>query len=573
MKKSLSYQQLFPFLRPHRGIVLLGFFWMLMYNAFWPVLGWLAGQISKYVGSDLAKLIQIALAGCVVFILQGIAQYGMCTSMAKVSFAVGLDIQKRVYSHLLRLSSDYFTKTPVGELTYRFTGDIEQISTTINRFLQELLPCVVQLIAVLGYMIYVNWQLTLAVLLLAPVIAVVVGWFGEKLQEQSRRSQNQMAGLSAAVTEDFSGIRLIQGFAAEDYSFNRFTKQAESNRMAKYRTAHSMAVQYPVVGFLQVAGILFVFVLAGWQITSGYLKAADFVTYLTSIVMLISPIAIVTSNFNVLKQSQASIDRVFELLAIRPTILEKPDAQVLPAIQGRVEYRDVSFGYDPNEPILSGLDLTVRPGELVALVGTSGAGKTTIVNLLNRFYDVQKGSIAIDGVDIRDTTLASLRRQIGIVPQETILFSGTVAENIAFGRENFDLAAVEEAAKVANAHQFISQLPQGYQTWLGERGANFSGGQRQRLAIARAVLLDPRILILDEATSALDSESEALVQEALERIMVGRTTFIIAHRLATVRRANRILVVEKGQIIESGSHSELLEMNGRYARFYAQQFS
>jgi ATP-binding cassette, subfamily B, bacterial len=573
MKKSPSYQQLFPFLRPHRGIVLLGFFWMLMYNAFWPVLGWLAGQISKYVGSDLAKLIQIALAGCVVFILQGIAQYGMCTSMAKVSFAVGLDIQKRVYSHLLRLSSDYFTKTPVGELTYRFTGDIEQISTTINRFLQELLPCVVQLIAVLGYMIYVNWQLTLAVLLLAPVIAVVVGWFGEKLQEQSRRSQNQMAGLSAAVTEDFSGIRLIQGFAAEDYSFNRFTKQAESNRMAKYRTAHSMAVQYPVVGFLQVAGILFVFVLAGWQITSGYLKAADFVTYLTSIVMLISPIAIVTSNFNVLKQSQASIDRVFELLAIRPTILEKPDAQVLPAIQGRVEYRDVSFGYDPNEPILSGLDLTVRPGELVALVGTSGAGKTTIVNLLNRFYDVQKGSIAIDGLDIRDVTLSSLRRQIGIVPQETILFSGTVAENIAFGRENFDLAAVEEAAKVANAHQFISQLPQGYQTWLGERGANFSGGQRQRLAIARAVLLDPRILILDEATSALDSESEALVQEALERIMVGRTTFIIAHRLATVRRANRILVVEKGQIIESGSHSELLEMNGRYARFYAQQFS
>jgi ATP-binding cassette, subfamily B, bacterial len=290
-------------------------------------------------------------------------------------------------------------------------------------------------------------------------------------------------------------------------------------------------------------------------------------------VMLISPIAIITSNFNVLKQSQASIDRVFELLAIRPTILEKPDAQVLPAIQGRVEYRDVSFGYDPNEPILSGLDLTVRPGELVALVGTSGAGKTTIVNLLNRFYDVQKGSISIDGVDIRDATLASLRRQIGIVPQETILFSGTVAENIAFGRESFDLASVEAAAKVANAHQFISQLPQGYQTWLGERGANFSGGQRQRLAIARAVLLDPRILILDEATSALDSESEALVQEALERIMVGRTTFIIAHRLATVRRANRILVVEKGQIIESGSHPELLEMNGRYARFYAQQFS
>jgi ATP-binding cassette, subfamily B, bacterial len=573
MKKRPSYHQLIPFLRPHWKVILLGFFWMVIFNACWPVLGWLAGQISRYLSTDVLKLVEIALEGCAVFVFQGIAQYGMGVCMARATFGVGVDIQKRVYSHLLRLSSDYFSQTPIGDLTYRFTGDIEQISTSVNRFLHELMPCVLQLIVVLGYMIYLNWQLTLVVLVVAPAIAAIVGWFGNKLQEQSRRSQNQMADLSATVTEDFSGIRLIQAFATEEYSLQRFIDKAENNRLAKYRTERAKAIQIPIISVLQVTSILLVFVLAGWQITSGYLKTADFVTYLTNIVMLISPIGIVTNNFNVFKQSQASIDRVFELLAVRPTIVEKRNALVLPAIEGRVEYQDVCFGYKPDEPIIEHLDLTVLPGEMVALVGTSGAGKTTIVNLLNRFYDIQKGSILIDGVDVRDVTLPSLRRQIGIVPQETILFSGTIAENIAFGQVEFDLKAVEEAAKVANAHQFISQLSQGYQTRVGERGANFSGGQRQRIAIARAVLLDPRILILDEATSALDSESEALVQEALERIMVGRTTFVIAHRLATVRRANRILVLEKGKIIESGSHGELLTLNGRYARFYAQQFS
>jgi ATP-binding cassette, subfamily B, bacterial len=573
MKKRPSYYQLIPFFRPHWKGILLGFFWMIAFNACWPPLSWLSGQILKYLSTDVIEVAKFAVAGCLVFTLQGIAQYGMGVAMARATFGIGVDLQKQVYAHLLRLSSDYFSQTPIGDLTYRFTGDIEQISTSINRLLHELSPCVIQLVVVLGYMIYLNWQLTLAVLIMAPVIAIIVGWFGEKLQEQSRRSQNQMADLSATVTEDFSGIRLIQAFATEEYSLKNFVDKAEINRLAKYRTERAKAIQIPIISLLQVSSILLVFVLAAWQITHKQLKAEDFASYLTSIVMLISPIGIVTNNFNVFKQSQASIDRVFELLAVRPSILEKRDAIVLPAIQGQVEYQNVSFGYKPGEPIVEHLDLTVRPGEMVALVGTSGAGKTTIVNLLNRFYDIQNGSILIDGVDVRNVTLASLRRQIGIVPQETILFSGTIAENIAFGQVEFDLSAVEEAAKVANAHQFISQLSQGYQTRVGERGANFSGGQRQRIAIARAVLLDPRILILDEATSALDSESEALVQEALERIMVGRTTFVIAHRLATVRRANRILVLEKGKIIESGSHGELLTLNGRYARFYAQQFS
>jgi ATP-binding cassette subfamily B protein len=281
----------------------------------------------------------------------------------------------------------------------------------------------------------------------------------------------------------------------------------------------------------------------------------------------------VTSNYSELKQCEASVDRIFELLAVPPTILEKPNAIALPAITGHIQYQDVSFGYVPDQPVLKHFNLDVKPGEMIALVGTSGAGKSTIASLLMRFYDIQAGSISIDNIDIRDVTLPSLRRQIGTVPQDTVLFSATVAENIAFGQPDFDMAAVEAAAKIANAHQFISQLSQGYQTWVGERGTNFSGGQRQRIAIARAVFLNPRILVLDEATSALDSESEALVQEALERIMIDRTVFIIAHRLATVRKANRILVVENGQVIEAGSHGELLKLtNGRYASFHAQQF-
>ncbi len=573
LKQRSTYWQLIPYIRPHRWTIAIALLWMIVFTAFWPLLAWLAGQISKYVGSDVGMLSKFALAGALVYVLQGFAQYWQNILMAKAALGITLDLRQRTYAHLLKLSTDRVSQMQVGDISYRLTEDIDRIGETIKNTFQQFIPSALQLIVVLGYMIFLNWKLTLVVLILAPIIAVLVGWFGEKIQRQSLKSQNQIADLSSLATEDFSGIRTIQSFAAEDYALTKFGREAEFNRQAKYLTEKIKSFQFPILSFLQVVSILFVFVLAGWQISIGNLTTSKFVSYLTNIFIIISPIAQTTASYNELKQAEASVDRIFELINIPLTITERPNAIELPPVSGRIEYRHVSFGYNETKPILKDFDLKVQPGETIALVGASGAGKSTILSLLNRFYDVSSGSITIDGTDIRDVTLKSLRCQIGIVPQDTVLFSGHIAQNIAFGQTDFDIKAVETAAKIANAHQFISELPQGYYTYVGEKGTSLSGGQKQRIAIARAVLFDPQILILDEATSALDSESEALVREALERVMANRTVFIIAHRLATVRKADRILVVENGEIIEAGTHRELLAISGRYAKFYAQQFS
>jgi ATP-binding cassette subfamily B protein len=575
-------RKLLPYLRPHAWTIAQALACTIGFTVFWPILGWLAGRIANYIGTgNVGAIAQLAGYSAIIFLLRGATQYGQDTLMAQASLATALDLRVRAYDRLQRMDLDYFSTAKAGDLAYRLTEDIDRIGEVVYKIFHQFVPCVLQLIVVLSYMMWLNWQLTLAAFAIAPLMAALIGWFGGKLLVFSRRSQTQVSNLAALLTELLSGMRLVQAFAAEEFVLQRFDREADLNRRTKYRAEQLKALQFVVVGFLEAMSVLLLFWLGAWQISQGNLTGAGFVSYIAGVAMLIDPIGQVTNNYNEFKQGEASVDRIFALLDLEPRTIDQPNAIDLPAISGKVEYRHLSFAYRNTDPetglatttpwVLQDLTLLVQPGETIALVGSSGAGKTTLVNLLYRFYDPQQGQVAIDGIDIASVTLQSLRQQIGIVPQETILFSGTIAQNIAFAQPDFHLDDVINAAKIANAHQFISQLPDGYETWVGERGVNLSGGQRQRLAIARAVLRNPRILILDEATSALDSESEALVQEALERIMQGRTVFAIAHRLTTVHRADRILVVESGQIIESGTHEQLLAKGDRYAQLYSQQ--
>jgi ATP-binding cassette subfamily B protein len=574
LKTHSNYWQLLPYIQPQWHNIAKGFFGISGYVLATLALITLVNQLSTAFGKDdIVAIAQVLLILAAVFLVRGCFQSVQDTYMAKAALKVAFHLRQQVYSHLQKLNLSYFETAKAGDLSYRLTEDVDRVGEVVHKFFHDFIPCALQLVAIPAYMIYLNWQLTLATIIVAPLMGVLIGWFGERLQQYSRNSQNRVSDLSAILTEVFSGIRLVQAFAAEDYEIARFSKEAEHALKAKYSAERLKAIQIPIVGFLQAVSFLLLLFVSAWQISIHNLTVAEFFSYLAAAASLIDPVSHTTNNYNEFKQAEASVDRVFELLAITPTVVEKSNAISLPTVVGKVEYRHVFFAYNPGEPVLQDISLLAFPGEAIALVGASGAGKTTFVNLLPRFYDPQAGEILIDGVDIRDVTLVSLRRQIGIVPQETTMFSGTIAQNIAFGQDSFDMEAVEKAAKIANADQFIVKLPDGYNTWLGERGVNLSGGQRQRIAIARAVLLNPRILILDEATSALDSESEALVQEALERLMQNRTVFIIAHRLSTVRRCDRILVLEKGQIVESGTHKELLALERRYAKFYTQQLS
>jgi ATP-binding cassette subfamily B protein len=561
---SAGFRRLLPLLKPHRNVLLAGGVCMLIFVACWPLLAWLAGQLIPAIGagefSQVLRVISLALG---VFMLQKIAQFGQDTLLAGPALQVSQELRRQLFARLQRLEFGALEKLSAGDLTYRLTEDADRVGEVIYKTIQDTTPSALQLVVVFGYMVWLDWKLSLGTLLLAPLVAVLVSLFGAKVMGAAERSQKQVSELASLLGEAIGGLPLVRAFAAEPWLQARFETEIDLHRRARYRTQRLLALQYPVVGFLEAAGILAVLLMGAARIQSGDLNGQGFSSYVAALLMLIDPISHLTTNFNEFQQGQASLRRLREIEreAVEPP--DHADAQPLGRVEGELVLEQVRFGYDAAQPVLHDLSLRVAPGQVVALVGPSGAGKSTFFSLLLRFNTAQSGRVLLDGRDLADLRAAELRRAVALVPQQSQVFSGTVAEAIAFGRPASP-EQIRAAARLANADGFIEAMPGGYQARVEERGSNFSGGQLQRLAIARAVLGDPAVLLLDEATSALDAEAEEAVQRGLDQAMAGRTVLVIAHRLSTVQEADSIVVLENGRIVDQGNHDLLISRPGRY---------
>lgn len=584
--RNLNWRCLFSYVRPYRLRLALAVVALLGGSSMGLVLPLAAGQlVNAIVNNGTAfNLNQVALALVGVIALQAVFGLVQTYQLAFVGERAVSDLRISAYEHLQSLSLSFFNNRRVGEITSRITNDVALIQSTTTTNVATFLQSLIQFVGALALMLVVSWQLALLALVLVPVITIVSIAFGRWIRRISTNVQDRLADAASVLEETVAGVRIVQSFAREPYEIGRFRQAIEATFATAMRRSRVRALFQPVISIFAWGAMVLVLWFGGQLVLAGQLSPGDLIAFLLYAGSIAGTLATFSNLFSQLQEALGATQRVFELLDIQPEIADASAALPLPPVQGRVALSGVWFGYEaqptsnanpsanPEAFILKDLNLTIEPGEILALVGPSGAGKSTLVNLIPRFYDVQHGSISIDGYDLRSVQLRSLREQIGIVPQETLLFSGTIRENILYGKLDANQSELEAAARAANAHDFITALPQGYNTIVGERGVKLSGGQRQRVAIARAILKDPRILILDEATSSLDSESEYLVQEALERLMRGRTSIIIAHRLSTVRRADRIAVLAAGRLIEVGRHEELLSHNGLYARLYAMQF-
>lgn len=506
----------------------------------------------------------------IVLVARGVSSFCQkyLTDMAAQSAV--RDLRARAFAHLQDLSMQFFESMRLGEIQSRCTSDIIA-ATAIYANLADFLKNSVVVVGALLYMVYFDWKLTLLIFLLAPVIGVAVGKFGKKMGMETEKLQSRVADLSAIIIENTSSQKVVKAYHREKFEIERFNRVNEENYRTQMKLAQVGATQTPVVEAISVLGIAAIVYFGASQVILGNSSLDGMIIYWGLMGMIIQPVTAVSSFYSSFQASSAAGRRVFSLMDREPLVNEKADAVELPPVKGTIEFKDVRFSYDEEKEILKGIDFKAEAGEVVAIVGTNGAGKTTFVNLVPRFYDPSHGTVCIDGHDLRNVTIGSLRTQVGTVIQESVLFAGTIADNIACGRSDYTREEIEEAARVANADEFIVKMPRGYDTDIGERGVRLSGGQRQRIAIARALLRDPKILILDEFTSGIDTESENLITEAIERIMRGRTSLVIAHRLNTIRHADRIIVLDSGKIVEEGTHQRLLDKNGLYTKLYEAQ--
>lgn len=525
--------------------------------------------IERQDPANLNKVTLFALAGLIVFTLSAIIGLYHINYIGE---HVVIDIRKELYSHMQSLSMGFFAEQRIGELISRLSNDVARIRHTITDNIVDALQYTVAMTGALMIMVWVNWQLTLFVLAILPVVMSIGLFLGYFSLKDSAKVQLEVATSTVIANESIQNIREVKSFVRSTYEIQRYTEALNRSFGFVLKLVWVRAVLRPIMRLIFYAGTLAILWFSAHEVLAGRLTGGELVAFLLYMVVIGQSITQVSYAYTQIQETLGATQRIVEILKTVPDIQDAPNAQTLPSVHGKISFEGVGFRYNTSHWVLRNINFEIEAGEIIALVGPSGAGKSTLFNLIPRFYDVSEGVLKIDGFDVKSVTQASLRAQIGIVPQESLLFGGTIRENIRYGRLDATESEMIAAAQAANVHDFVMELPDQYETMVGERGVRLSGGQRQRVAIARAILKDPRILLLDEATSSLDNESEHLVQEALERLMQNRTTVIIAHRLSTVRIAHRIAVLAQGQIIEQGTHTELMAMGGLYAKLYEMQF-